>query len=213
MTQLREACQDLASWLAIAETLAAIPDIQPSARSGGKPGTRMPGNVAALHAIMDAHAGVRDLEVTFRLQVTGVLRERGGSHGNTIVALEALPDLAGAVDVQHRYETDGQGRRKPCKCQHCEALRGLTRWALAIQQLPAVDTAPRWIPIRPGPDGLPPKCPWCETFSLRLSVEYGEIRCVYPGCKDDDGNRPQARLEISRVSGQAVLAWKSGLVQ
>jgi hypothetical protein len=213
VTELADACQELAGWLAIAETLAAIPDIQPSARPSGRPGTRMPGNVAVLHAIMDAHAGIRDLEADFRMRVTGVMRERGGSDGNTTVALEALPNLAGAVDVHHQRDEDEQGRRKPCRCVHCDALRQLGHWAMTIQRLPAVDTVPRWIPIRPGPDGLPPVCPWCKTFSLRLSVELGVICCVFPGCKDDDGNRPQAHLDISRVSGQPVLAWKSGLVQ
>lgn len=197
MSDLGAACQDLAGWLAIAETLAAIPDIQPSARPAGRPGTRIPGNAAVLHAIMDAHAGVRELEAELRLTVAGTALERGGSDANTAAALEAIPAMELAADSPRVRE----------------GVRRLSRWALAIQQLPAVDTAPRWIPIRAGPDGLPPRCPWCQTFSLRLSVESGEIRCVFPGCTDDDGRRPQARLEVSRVDDRPILAWKSGLVQ
>jgi len=213
MSGLAEACQELASWLAIAETLVAVADIQPSARPASRPGTRQPGNPAALNAVMDAHEGIRRLEASFRVQVTGTRMARGGSDANTLTALGALPDLASAVPVQHQDVRNDQGRRKPCRCQHCDAAHTLVRWALAIQQLPAVDTVTRWIPIRPGPDGLPPQCPWCQTFSLRLSTEYGQVRCFFPGCTDEDGNRPEARLEISTLSGQPVLAWTSGLVQ
>lgn len=213
MTSLAQACQDLAGWLAIAETLAAIPDVAPSARPAGKPGTRLPGNVAALCAVMDAHAGVRAMEDGWRLQVTGTAQARGGSDANTLAALESIPVLAGAVPEEHQDRYDPKGKRLPCRCPHCEAGKTLTRWALIIQQLPAIDTAPRWIPIRPGPDGLPPKCPWCETFSLRLCVEFGRVQCWFPGCEDDDGRRPSAQLEISRLSGQPVLAWGTGYVQ
>jgi len=204
--ELAQACEELGSWLAIAETLTALPDIEPGGRRAGKPGSRPPGNQAALGVIMDAHAGVRALEAEFRFEVTGTRRPRGGSGANTEVALSALPDLADAVPVQHEA-----GR--PCRCAHCEALRQVGRWALAVRQLPAVDDAPRWVKLRAGPDGLPPRCPFCETFSLRLAVESGEIWCWFPGCEDGDGNQPKARVEISRIGGIPVLAWSSGLVQ
>lgn len=205
-------CGELASWLAVAETLAALPDMQPAGRRAGKPGSKAPGNTAVVNAIMDAHSGVRQMERDFRVRVTGTATVRGGSDGNTSSALGALPALAGAVDVAHTDERDAKGKRKPCRCQHCDAVRLLGRWALAIRQLPAVDDAPRWVRLRAGPDGLPPRCPFCKTFSLRLAVESGVIRCWFPEHPDLD-RPPSARVEVSRVKGVPVLVWNTGLVQ
>ena len=72
---------------------------------------------------------------------------------------------------------------------------------------------PRWERIRRGPDGLPPACPFCRTFSLRVAVASGAVICVYPGCMDSRGDRPSARMEIGRVSGEPQVVWSDGTVQ
>jgi hypothetical protein len=204
--ELASACGELATWLAVAETLIALPDIQPSGRRAGKPGSRAPGNTAVMNALMDAHEGVRRMEEDVRAQVSGTRRRRGGSTQNVALALEALPVLYGAVDVVHARENG------KCRCPHCEAARILGRWALAIRQLPAVDDAPRWVKLRPGPDGLPPRCPHCGTFSLRLAVESGQIRCWFPEHEGLD-RPPTATVQFSRVGGVPVLVWNTGEVQ
>jgi hypothetical protein len=195
-TELADACGELGSWLAIAETLIAEPDIQPSARSSGKPTSRPPWNAAVAYAITDAHAGVRDIEHSFRLIIHGRLRDRGGSTANTLAALDAITAMESAVP---------QGNAR-------QAARHLIKWATSIRQLPAIDDKPRWEKIRAGPDGLPPKCPHCQTFSLRVALESGVIQCWFPGCKDGDGNRPQARLDISRIDSTPVLVWIDGRI-
>src|SRR5215472_2508452 len=117
--------------------------MQPSARShSGKPGSRPPWNSAVALVITDVHAGARDLERQFRFHLARATPlSRGGSHSNTLSALQALVAMEQIVPEQTAKQ----------------AIRTLTRWADRIRQLPAVDDKPRWMKIRAGPDGLPPK--------------------------------------------------------
>ncbi len=198
MSELSEACEDLGAWLAIAETLIAEPDITPTTRSSGKPTSRPPWNAAVAYAITDAHAGVREIEREFRIEITGRHRwPRGGSDSNTVGAMEAITAMSSVVS---------RDRAK-------RAARSLIHWADVIRQLPAVDDKPRWERIRAGPDGLPPTCPHCGTFSLRVAIESGVIQCWFPSCTDSNGNRPAAHLDINRVNGEPVLLWSDGSVQ
>src|SRR6185437_9686110 len=146
--------------------------------------SRTPGNTQVLNAILDAHEMVRRLESALRWLVTGDPgRRRGSSWPNTVAALIAIPKLAEAVTDHDRKQ----------------AARMVYRATRAIGMLPAVDTHVRVERIRPGPGGLPPRCPGtCGTFSLRVAISTGTVLCVYPGdCRDLDGRRPQGRLEIS----------------
>ena len=197
MSDLEDAAEDLMTWLIVGEHLIAQPDKRPALRSSGKPGSKPPWNAAVAHAILDAHQGVRDLEQRWSDQVTGRHRDRGGSNGNTAHALKRITSMELAVT------------RDDVK----EGTRLLRRWATTIRQLPAIDDAPRWEKIRAGPDGLPPKCLFCGTFSLRVAIESGVVICVYPDCKDSDGNRPQALLEVNKLDGSPVLVWASGEAQ
>ncbi len=136
-------------------------------------------------------------------------RARGGSDGNTAAALKAIKNLGAALPREVR---DSKGKLV-WPCQEL-AARLLERVVAMIGQLPAVDDVPKWSKIRPGPGGLPPKCPYCETYSLRVSLQAGIVVCVFPNCEDaDQRTPPQARMELSRVDGRAVLAWRDGLVQ
>lgn len=174
-------------------------DVEPSNGRRTAPGTRTPGNTQAINAQMDAHELVRRLEASLRLAVTGHPgRRRGGSDSQTRAALKSIERLGEAVPA-HARQT---------------AARLLDRAATAIGQLPSVDEIPRWEKIRPGPGGLPPTCPNCGTYSLRVSLSAGVVVCVLPGCEDMDGRRPpQARMDISKIDGSPVLVWRDGLVQ
>jgi hypothetical protein len=188
--------------LVTVDNLLADADRVPSVRRG-LPKPMTPGNHAVFVAITDAHELIRRLEASLRLAVAGHTGPaRGGSHGNTIAALKSIPRLAEAISEHDRRQ----------------AARLLTRAAVRIEQLAAVDSAPKWERIRPGPGGLPPRCPRCLTFSLRVSFLSGAVICVYPGtdgqgCKDLDGNPVRGRLDISRIDGSPVLAWRDGTVQ
>jgi hypothetical protein len=201
-SDLARACADLGWWIALAETLLPEPDRQPSERAGGTPSSCPPWNSAVANALLDAHAGIRDLEAEMRLEVDAnsgaraletAGRRRSDRSGNTGEVLAAIASKELAVT---RQECD-------------RAVRRMARLALAIRRLPAVDEALRWERIRPGPDGLPPVCPYCELYSLRVAVTAGLVACWTPGCTDDTGERPEARLDLSLLDARPVLVWRS----
>lgn len=181
------------------EMLLAERDTATGMPRRGRQGSQAPGNVAAMMLALDVHQFVRRLEASLRQAVTGKPGPaRGGSDANTRAALKAIISLGEAV-------TDEDAGK---------AARLLERFVTAIGQLPAIDEVPRWERIRPGPGGLPPRCPNCSTFSLRVALNSGAVMCVFPGCADLDGNMPPVgRLELSRINGDPVLAWKDGTVQ
>jgi len=185
-------------------------DVEPGPGRGGVPATRTPGNTAALNAQLDAHEMVRRLEAALRLAIAGHTgRARGGSDRNTKAALKAIQNLGAALPQEVR---DSRGKLV-WPCQEL-AARVVERAASVIGQLPAVDEVPKWTKIRPGPGGLPPRCPNCETYSLRVALASGVVVCVYPDCEDLDGRRPpQARMDLSKIDGRPVLVWRDGLVQ
>jgi hypothetical protein len=212
--QLTEVCEELSALLAdldvpevrngrayaglrTVDLLMADADIAPAARRRLGKESRTPGNTQVFNAITDAHEMVRRLESALRWVVTGNpgLR-RGGSWGNTIAALASIPRLAEAVTDHDRKQ----------------ATRMIYRATRSIGQLPAVDTHVRLEKIRRAPGGVPPRCPGtCGTFSLRVAISTGTVMCVYPGdCRDLDGRRPQARLEISQLTGDPQLVWHDG---
>jgi len=214
--ELSAACTELADQLAVFDdndvtsdradaglltsTLLVVDqDAEPGTGRRSVPATRTPGNTQALNAEMDAHELVRRLEASLRLVVTGHTgRMRGGSDSSTRAAIAAIEKLGEAVSPAARQL----------------AARLLDRATTAIGQLPAVDEIPRWEKIRPGPGGLPPTCPNCRTYSLRVSLSAGVVVCVFPGCADMDGRKPpQARMDLSKIDGRPVLVWRDGLVQ
>ncbi len=216
MRELSAACTELADQLAVFDdndvtsdradaglltsTLLVVDqDAEPGTGRRSVPATRTPGNTQALNAEMDAHELVRRLEASLRLVVTGHTgRMRGGSDSSTRAAIAAIEKLGEAVSPHARQL----------------AARLLDRATTTIGQLPSVDEIPRWEKIRPGPGGLPPKCPNCETYSLRVSLSAGVVVCVFPHCEDMDGRRPpQARMDLSKIDGRPVLVWRDGLVQ
>lgn len=227
MRDLTAACTELASQLGIfkepditndradaglptAGWLVVDQDIQPSIGRSGATASRTPGNTAALNAQFDAHEMIRRLEAAMRMAVAGHAgRARGGSDSNTLAALKAIQNLGAALPQEVR---DTKGRLM-WPCQEL-AARVVERVTSVIGQLPAVDEVPKWTKIRPGPGGLPPRCPNCETYSLRVALASGVVVCVFPDCEDLDGRRPpQARMDISKIDGRPVLVWRDGLVQ
>lgn len=174
------------------------PDRQPGSRGlRGTPESRPPWNPAVADAFFTAWSGIRELEAAMRRQVSGTVIRRGGSAGNTDAALDAIAQMETSVP----------------ECTARDALRRVSRWTVSIQQLRAVGEATRWVRLRPGPDGLPPQCPHCECFSLRLAEGTGVVSCFTPGCHDLDGRQPTGRLDVSLLNATPVLAWRDGITQ
>jgi hypothetical protein len=188
VTDVREACAELARCLPIAQALITLPD-DDGTTGAARPASRFPGNPAAFNAAQDAHAGVRRVEAALRAEVTGHTLRRGGSDGNTAAALDAIAAFAVAVTSQAASE----------------ATRQLVRFAVAIQQLPAVDVAERW-------QRLAAKCPYCGFMMLRVAPRSGRVACLRGGlaCFDSEGMAPTGTAGMGRLG--PCVTWRDGLV-
>lgn len=93
-------------------------------------------------------------------------------------------------------------------------LRGVTRkmerWVRAADQIAAIDEAEPWVPLPRTPAGQELACPYCHTYGLRMLKRKGEVRCVFPGCHDTDGNPTRARMERGRMTGDGILVFGDG---
>jgi len=181
------------------------------------PESRPPWNVRVANTVYGVSEAARRLEAELRQQVAGSVIERGGSYANTDDAIAALDALTAAI---------------PSK-QAQDVMRFLSGSTTQLLRLSAIDEAVIWRPIRATTvcgrcgtvlnDGIcpacdwrarPPVCPYCETMHLRRADRAYVVMCWYPGCEDSDGNSPPfARLDISSITGRAILAWSDGLVE
>lgn len=188
---LAQSCADLATWLPIARQLITQPD-DDGTTTGGQPTSRPPWNPAAASAAMDAHEGLRRLEASLRLAITGHPgARRGGSDANTIAAIAAIERLGAGVTA----------------AAMAEAARILDRWSVAIQQLAAVDEIERWQRVAGA------QCPYCGNTMLRLAPRAGRVTCLrYGACEDGDGNHPLGQIQRS-VSGDPIVVWADGQIQ
>lgn len=180
-------------------------------------GSREPWNRHVAYTVLGVQEAARRLEAATRLQVAGTVIARGCSDTSTDAAIEALDALTAAV---------------PSK-QAQDITRQLAGWTTSLLRLPAIDEAVIWLPIRSqtlcgecgsllsdgvcplcGWQSRPPRCPYCSTMHLRRADRAFVVMCFYPGCHDRDGNCPPfARLDVSSVTGGAILAWSDGLVE
>lgn len=151
-------------------------------------------NTQAAYLVFDMHRLTRDHENRLRGLVSGSQMSRGGSDRNTFLSLDALPDLAFAAGRDEVHET----------------LTALSGWLRrARETLGEVEPLAR-LPRQPGAGE--PRCPWCERMTLRHQPHAGIVRCINPACRDTDGNRPQGRVELGRLSCEPLLVWGTGEV-
>jgi hypothetical protein len=150
-------------------------------------------NTQAAMLVMDIHAGVRELETDLRYSVTGVVRSRGGSDGNTLRSLRGLPALCAGCDYA----------AVQLACKKMESWIWRARMVLG-------DAEPfSRLPRLPGQGE--PACPFCKTAgSLRVRHATGMVICLKPTCRDSEGSRPQGRIEVGSFSGEPLVAWASG---
>ncbi|GII88260.1 hypothetical protein Ssi03_62500 [Sphaerisporangium siamense] len=157
-------------------------------------GSPAPWHPEAGPVLMTIHAGVRQLEQDLRYRVTGHTGERGGSDGNTTAALDAIVKLVYGVpeDVAR------------------DARRRLEGWIEQSQEIRDIGESETWIPIRVPRGDLPPGCPYCKTYSLRLATQSGRVACMNAKCTDSNGNRPKGMVDKNYINGDAVVAWADG---
>jgi hypothetical protein len=202
---VRDSCGQLASYRAILERLVT----QESCAGGGmapRPADApFPGNAQAFAALMVIWEKVPRLEAALRLAVTGHPgRRRGGSAGNFLDALAAIPGLAAGLP-----EDD-------------EAAAGrILEWLVDLARaVPAIDEAQRWRYVRGR------ACPYCGCWALRVLLDAagrpaGRVEChaapvtrdgVTVWCADGSGLRPAALMGTD-AHGRPALAWADGKVE
>jgi hypothetical protein len=121
-------------------------------------------------------------------------RPRGNSNANTRKALEAVCQLSeGTDDFMVRVCT-----------------KELEKWSRRASIALELTEVPKRLPRNPGtPEAA---CPFCHNHTLRMRSLEGKIYCVNPGCKDDEGRKPEARMEYSPVTGNWEVVWQDNIV-
>ncbi len=195
-TRLRALTADTATISAQLEQVIATttPRVAGSPRRGRIDHSQPPWNAPVANLILDLHTHSRDMENTLRRHLGIPDKPRGTSTANTACALDAVANLA-------ESSTDA-------KVGDCVAW--LDRWVGRARVVLGERDEPRRLPRQPG---LPePRCPYCERMTLRHWASKGEVRCVNPECKTEDGRRPAALMAWSNVAVEWVLAWNDGYV-
>lgn len=187
---LAEACATITELLPIAQALITEPDTD-GTTGHGQPGSRPPWNSAAASAAMDAHEGIRRLEASIRMVITGHPGpRRGPSDACTASAIKSIESL-------------GHGAPEAVTARAAAILR---RWGTAIEQLPAIDEAEPWRRI-------PAECPYCRFTMLRVAPRAGTVTCLrYGACRDTNGQHPIGHVYISQLTGDPRVHWQDGLV-
>lgn len=194
---VRDSCTQVAGYRSALERLVAEPS-SPAGGTGPRPAdaTPLPGNAQALTALMLIWEKVPRLEAALRLAVAGHPgARRGGSAGNFLAALAAIPGLAAGLDE------DGEA----AAALILERLAGLAR------AVPAIDEAQRWRPLRSRP------CPHCRCFFLKVLLDgngrpSGHVECFTVGCRDGNGLRAVAAMGTDD-RGRPALMWVDGLTE
>jgi hypothetical protein len=199
VTAVAEACAALTAALPRAQALTTRPDTTGATPARARLASRPPWNAAAANALYDALEGARRTEAAWRCDAT----RRSVAATGTVLA--SIVRLSYGLDPCPPPEYDVKGRRLPCRCQRCTAIRSLTRWATAILQLPAVDEEER-------PQRVNSPCPYCQRAMLRVYPRSGRVTCLSGDCADGDGRHPVGHADRNRVTGDAIIAWNDGLV-
>lgn len=146
----------------------------------------------AAFLVLDLHAEAREREATMRLAAGLPSRPRGNSAKNTVAALEAAISVSWNVD-------DGRVD---------DYRRWLDSWCRRAMVALGETDAPQQLPQEVG--GKQPKCPFCSKQTLRMWPIRGEIRCLNPACRDEEGRKPRAQMEFSNFTREWELVWSDG---
>lgn len=149
-----------------------------------------PWNSRIAYLIFDLAKMARTLESNLHLMISGSQTVRGTSDRNTQLALRALPNLALGLDEEVTSLV----------------TRQVEQWCLAARV--AIGEAEPFIPLPRSYGQGDPRCPWCQRHTLRAQVTAGLVRCLNPGCLDDQGHRPIARIEIGAYGEEPQLVWQ-----
>lgn len=161
--------------------------------SGSHPGSKPPWHPAAASLIFELRKWARQEEMDLKAHLGLPPRDRGSSDANTLLALDSVWNLGSSADGERGFET----------------ARWLERWNSRAARVLGEASEIKRLPRQPGEAERP--CPFCACLTLRYWALHGVVRCVNPGCRDQDGNRPSAKIEWSDFTRQAELVWHDGV--
>ena len=148
------------------------------------------------NAVLDLHALARKLESSLRYELNLPARNRGGSGENTIRALRAIPRLCEGTDDYAVHL----------------CTKELRKWSSRAEISLNLREMPQRLPRSPG--NPEPACPMCKNRTLRMWSQdldgRGNIRCLNPACRDENGSRTSAQLEF--FHGEFVFRWQDGII-
>lgn len=151
----------------------------------------IPWHGTAAGLIHEYYAEVRRLEVNLKASVTGIRGvRRGGSDGNTLMALRSISNLSVSVDDQTLLGVLGY----------------FTGWANKAEAVFNPDLGLHRIPRQPGESDL--RCPWCEYQTMRWQPATGIIVCVNPECLNDEGVRPRWQAAYEVAGDEMQFTWE-----
>ncbi|WP_066373937.1 hypothetical protein [Herbidospora mongoliensis] len=184
------------------EVEALLPEQMGDASRGTTTHHKVSGSPAPWHpeagmVLMVIHQEARRLEASLRLVVAGHPgQRRGGSDANTAAALNAITHLVHGVPREAASA----------------ARRIIERWIRSARQIRDIGLEEPWVPV-PVPHGaVPPSCPYCQTYGLRMRGLEQRIRCINPHCWDREDHRPEGRLVKSNLNGDSTIQWADGRV-
>jgi hypothetical protein len=189
----RETVNDAISYSQLLEHVICIKGKASSEVFHGKVDhSQPPWNAAAANHVLDLHALSRQNERFLRTMLNFPVRIRGGSSGNTRLALEHCVKLAeGSTDTNVKW-----------------IKQDFDRWVTQAKVILGQTETAKRLPREHGKKEA--VCPWCKRDTLRQLALEGLIKCVDPKCTDEEGRRPFARLEY--FHGEPILRWQDGII-
>jgi hypothetical protein len=160
--------------------------------NGSVSGSRPPWTAQAAELVTDLHAKARQYEASMLHTVSGRDPQRGPSGRNTWLALYHVTDLMVVVPDRDVVLV----------------LVGLRSWVGRAEVFLGQAEPIRRLPREFGQGEQ--VCPWCAYQTLRCYTKTGSVFCVNPACRDGDGCRPQASIEVTD-SGDLSLRWQDGV--
>ena len=152
----------------------------------------IPWHGAAAGLIHDFYAEVRRLEVNLAANITGIRGvRRGGSDGNTRMALRSIVNYSHSVDDQ----------------TVAGVLGFIDGWVRSAEAVFNPDLGLHRIPREPGEKEL--RCPWCEFQTMRWQPASGIIVCINPECRTDLDVRPRWQAAYEIVGDEMRFEWQS----
>jgi hypothetical protein len=170
--------------------ISSNPSQLPSWGSSGKPGSKPPWLASAAYLFLELHHDARLEERRLRLHLFLPIRPRGDSDANTLKALSMVTSLAEAAGTEPA----------------ASAASWLERWHGRAARVLGEASPVMHLPRQPGEKERP--CPFCRCLTLRFWSLEGRVRCINPGCRDDEGRRPAAVIEYSGFTQQLELRWQ-----